>query len=86
MPFTDEQAALIADAFSEHSDDGTYYAAAAQYIDALAEYISLLNTRLNYSPTDAIEFVMSKYGGLITESENTNLAVFVQMQLEKLGG
>jgi len=35
---------------------------------------------------DSVAFVMDKYGAGITETDNANIAAFVAMRLEAIGG
>jgi hypothetical protein len=80
-PLSEEQMALVSAALAEHRKDGTYYAAAGEWIAALAEYVSILSTDLGYSLDDSTAVVMEKYGISITWTGNVPLAEFVQLQL-----
>jgi hypothetical protein len=80
-PLSEEQMALISAALAEHSEDETYYAAAGKWINALAEYVSILSTDLGYGPDDSTAVVMEKYGMAITWTGNVTLSEFVQLQL-----
>jgi filamentous hemagglutinin family protein len=79
-PPSEEQMALIAAAFAEHTDDGTPYAAAGQWMDALAEYGSILTSEVGYSAEDSVA-VVDKYLAPITEAGNPALTAFVQASL-----
>ena len=78
--------ALIAAAFSEHRDDGTYYAAAGQWVDALVEYVGILITEMGWSADEAIALVMDKYGAPIIWSDEASLTAYVAARLAALGG
>ena len=82
-PLSEEQMALISAALAEHSEDETYYAAAGEWIDALAEYVSILSTDLGYGQDDSTAVVMEKYGMAITWTGNVTLSEFVQLQASK---
>jgi hypothetical protein len=86
MPPSDEQSAIIGQAFSEHVNDGTHYAAAGQWLDALSEYVGVLNTEIGWSADESVAFVMGKYGTGITEGGDVSVTAFIQMHLEGLGG
>ena len=84
-PPTAEQMALIASSFSEHVGDGSYYADAGEWIDALAEYVGILNTEMGFAAEDAAGFV-AKYVTPVTEAGNESLTAFVEARLAALGG
>jgi hypothetical protein len=86
MPPSGEQMDSIATALALHSNDGTHYAVAGQWLDALTEYVEILNTEIGWSRGESISFVMGKYGSPITEAGNINVVAFVQMHLESSGG
>ena len=74
-PVSEEQMALIAAAFADHTGDGTYYAAAGQWLDALVKYVSILTNEMGFSAEDAAAFVMDKYGAAINDSDDASLLV-----------
>jgi len=82
LPPSPEQLALIAQAFELHSDDGTHYATAGQWLDALTEYVSILNSAIGWSMDESVAFVMGKYGAPITQAGQISVVAFVQMHLE----
>ena len=82
MPPSPEQFASIAQAFAQHTNDGTHYAAAGQWLDALTEYVAILNTEIGWSTDESIAFVMGKYGTAITEAGDVSVTAFIQMHLE----
>jgi filamentous hemagglutinin family protein len=85
-PPSDEQMDSIAEVFAQHSNDGTHYAAAGQWLDALSEYVAILNSEIGWPADESIAFVMGKYGTAITEAGEVSVAAFVQIHLEGLGG
>jgi hypothetical protein len=93
VPPTPEQSTMIAQSFADHAGDGTHYALAGQWMNALTEYVSTINT--DFGGTVRIEregkteeltanqFVMEKYGSEVGDTT----AMFVQTYLEEtLGG
>lgn len=82
MPPSPEQFALIVQAFEQHGNDGTHYATAKQWLDALAEYMLILNSEVGWSLDECVTFVMGKYSSPLTESGSINAAVFIQLYLE----
>ena len=53
-------------------------------MDALTEYVTILNTDIGWSEDKSIEFVMGKYGTTITEAGEVRVIAFIQMHLEGL--
>ena len=82
MPPSPEQFASISQAFAQHTNDGTHYAAAGQWLDALTEYVTILNTDIGWSADESIAFVMGKYGTAITDAGDVSVTAFIQMHLE----
>jgi hypothetical protein len=85
-PPTEEQLAMIAQSFADHAGDGTYYAAAGQWTNALKEYIGVLNSEIGWPDDRSVVFVMRKYGSSIRESSDLKTAMFVQTYLEQAFG
>ncbi len=86
VPPSPEQFASISQAFAVHVNDGTHYASAKEWLDALAEYTMLLISEIGWSPDDSVAFVMSKYGPTVTEAFDIGVVAFIQMHLEGLIG
>ena len=84
-PITPEQMTLIATAFAGHIDDGTHYATAGQWIDAVAEYVGIMNSEMGLSMADSVAFA-NKYAIPVTEGDNAALAAYVEARLAALGG
>ncbi|GAF92104.1 unnamed protein product, partial [marine sediment metagenome] len=85
-PPSEEEMALIAEELSNHVGDGTYYAAAGEWIDALVAYVGVLTDEMGWSVDDAIAFVMENYGSPVTESGNAALMTYVEARLAIAGG
>ena len=81
-PFTPIMAAEIVTKVAEHVNDGTHYAAAAEYLDAFIEYIRILDDEMGSPMGDSMAFVMEKYGNNILEDDNSNIAAFLIIRLE----
>jgi hypothetical protein len=84
-PPSEEQMASIATAFADHVDDGTYYAAAGAWIDALVEYVGILTFEMGYSAEESTGYA-NKYIGPVTDTGNASLTAYVQARLAALGG
>ena len=84
-PPSPEQMTSIAAALAEHVGDGTYYASAGQWIDAIVAYIGIMNTEMGYSAADSVAFA-EKYLMPVTETGNAALTAYVQARLAALGG
>jgi len=86
LPPSPEQFASIGQAFTLHHNDGTHYASAKQWLDALGEYTMLLISEIGWSSDDSVAFVMGKYGPTVTEAGNISVIAFIQMHLEDFAG
>jgi hypothetical protein len=84
-PPSPEQMTSIAAALAEHVGDGTHYAAAGQWIDALVAYVGIMNAEMGYSASDSVAFAQ-KHLTPITEAGNAALTAYVQARLAALGG
>ncbi|MHC4083621.1 MAG: hypothetical protein ACYSWZ_02340 [Planctomycetota bacterium] len=79
-PVSEEQMTLIAAALADHTGDGTYYAAAGQWLDALVKYVSLLVNDMGFSAEDATALVMDKYGASISDDASL-LVAYIEANL-----
>ncbi len=84
-PPSDEQMAMIASTFAEHTGDATYYADAGAWIDALAQYVGIMNSELGFTTTESMAFV-GKYITPVTGTGNASLISYVEGRLSVLGG
>jgi filamentous hemagglutinin family protein len=84
-PFTPEMATSVAMAF-EGAAEGSQYASAMEFVDAFVRYVTILETQLGQPVEDSVAFVMDKYGAGVTDSDNANIAAYVAMRLEAVGG
>jgi filamentous hemagglutinin family protein len=84
-PPSEEQMTSIATAFADHTGDGTHYAAAGQWIDALSQYVSILTAELGYAADESAEFA-DKYVGGVRDMGNESLTAYVEARLAELGG
>jgi hypothetical protein len=85
-PISEEQMASIGQALALHSDDGTYYAAAGQWLDTLVEYIGILNSEIGWSMADSAAFVTTKYVAPATADVDATVVAYVEARLAALGG
>jgi hypothetical protein len=83
-PPTEEQMASIADAIARNSDPENAYTTAGAYLDALAEYVAVLNRELDLSGQESVEFVTTKYAGQLAETGNIGVAAYVAAVLADL--
>jgi len=82
-PIAPEQMTLIASAVT-NAATGTRYAAAGQWLDSLAQYVSIMRTELGFSASDSVSFV-SKYVNAVTGGGNPALTAYLQARLAQLG-
>ena len=85
-PMSEEQMASISQALALHTGDETHYAAAGEWMDALVEYIGILNSEIGWSTADSVAFVTDKYVGPATADADATVVAFVETQLAALGG
>jgi hypothetical protein len=83
-PPSEEQMAMIATAL-KNPQEGTRYALAAQWLDALAEYVNILHGDLKV-PADESAAFAAKYTAPVTGGDNVAVAAYVQARLATLGG
>ena len=85
-PPTEEQMASIADAIANDIEGNSQYAAAGEYLDALAKYVGLLTSEMGFSADESIQFATDNYVGQLAEGENMGVAAYVAARLAALGG
>jgi hypothetical protein len=83
-PPSEEQMAMIATAMN-NPQEGSRYALAAQWLDALAQYVNILHKDFNLPTNESMAFA-AKYTTPVTSSGNTAMAAYVQAKLAGLGG
>jgi len=87
VPFTPELTGSIATAFAAHVDNINMpqYATALEYIDAFTGYVAVMN-ELDAPVEDPVAFVMGKYGAPVKQSDNANIAAYLETHLAAFGG
>jgi hypothetical protein len=85
-PPTEEQMASIADAIANDIEGNVQYAAAGEYLDALAKYVGILSNQLDFTTDEAVQFATNNYVDNLVESENVGVAAYVAARLAALGG
>ncbi len=80
-PLSEEQNAAITVAIAGGTEGNIEYALAKEYLDALADYVTILNNEMNLSMADSTEFVLNKYVEPLIENENIGLATFLTSKL-----
>jgi hypothetical protein len=83
-PPSEEQMAMI-EVKLQNPQEGTQYAMAAEWLNALADYIKILHSDLQL-PTDESMAFAAKYTTPATSSDNTAMAAYVQAKLAGMGG
>jgi filamentous hemagglutinin family protein len=83
-PPSEEQMAMIA-AVMNNPQEGSQYALAAQWLDALTNYVNILNKDLKLPMDESLAFAQ-KYTSPAVNSDNAALASYVQARLMSLGG
>jgi filamentous hemagglutinin family protein len=85
-PPTEEQMASIADAIANDVEGNVQYAAAGEYLDALAKYVGILTSEMGYSADQAVQLATDNYVQKLAEGENMGVATYVASRLAALGG
>ncbi|MFC1794984.1 Ig-like domain-containing protein, partial [Planctomycetota bacterium] len=85
-PPTEEQMASIADVIANDIEGNVQYAAAGEYLDALAKYVRILNSGLGFSADESVQFATNNYVEKLVEDENVGVAAYVAARLAALGG
>jgi hypothetical protein len=78
--------ASIADAITFNVGPEKYYADAGNYLDALAEYVGILNSDMDFTAAESITFVAGKYIVPLADGQSVNLSAFIGIRLAALGG
>jgi hypothetical protein len=84
QPPDETQMAAIAQGLSDRAGSSTEYALAKQWLDDLSEYVGILISDIHRPGDQAVQTVMSKYGGFLDEEFRT--AMFVQWYLGRSFG
>ncbi len=84
LPPSPEMMTSIIAAFDAHTNDGTHYASAAQWVEAMTEYVIILNSDIGWDMDKSVAFIMRKYGSGITEGGQVSVIAFVQIHLENI--
>ena len=85
-PPTEEQMASIAGAIANDIEGNRQYAAAGEYLDALAKYVGVLNSEMGFSADESVQFATNNYVEKLVEDENMGVAAYVAASLAALGG
>jgi filamentous hemagglutinin family protein len=85
-PPTEEQMASIAEALARNAGADNQYATAGEYLDALADYVSILNSEMGLSAQEAVQFASDKYGTRLAQSGNAAVTAYVTARLAALAG
>ena len=85
-PPSPEQMASIADAIAYNVGSEKYYADAGNYLDALVEYVGILNNDMDFTADESITFVAGKYIVPLADGQSVNLSAFIGIRLAALGG
>ncbi len=84
-PPSEEQMTSIANALAQNVGAANQYATAGEYIDALANYVGVLNSQMGFTTDEAIQLVTDKYVGPLGQSQNAGLSAYVAARLAALG-
>jgi hypothetical protein len=83
-PPTEEEMASIANAIASNTDADSHYGVAEEYLNALAEYISILNSEMGFSMNEAVGFVTANYVDRLAVRGSLSVAAYVKARLAEL--
>jgi len=78
--------ASIAGTITNNIEGNTQYAAAGEYLDALAKYVGILNSEMGFSADESIQFATDNYVQKLVDGENVGVAAYVAARLAAMGG
>jgi hypothetical protein len=78
--------ASIAYAIANDIEGNVQYAAAGEYLDALAKYVGILNSEMGFTADEAVQFATDNYVEQLVEAEDLGVAAYVAARLSVLGG
>jgi filamentous hemagglutinin family protein len=84
-PPTEEQMASIANAIANDIEGNIQYAAAGEYLDALAKYVGVLG-EMGFTTDQALQFATDHYVDNLVEAEEVGVAAYVASSLAAMGG
>jgi hypothetical protein len=77
--------ASIADAIANDVEGNIQYAAAGEYLDALAKYVGVIG-EMGFTADEAVQFATDNYIDGLVEAENVGVAAYVAARLAVLAG
>ena len=83
-PPSEEQMTSIANALAQNAGANNQYAAAGKYVDALAQYVSVLNSQMGFTTDQAVQLATDKYVGPLGQTQNAGVAAYVAARLAAL--
>jgi hypothetical protein len=83
QPISEELIATISQVLAQHrgTDDGTPYARAVQWLDALVTYVGILTNEMGWPAEHSVAFAMDKYGRNLRENGDAIVVAYVHTQL-----
>ncbi len=85
-PPTEEQMASIAQAIARNAGAENHYAAAGEYLDALADYVGILSSEMGLSVEESVQFATEKYGARLAERGDSAVTAYVAARLAAMAG
>ena len=83
--YSNRNKANIVAGIASHTNDDTQYAAAGQWLDAMAQYVGILNNELGYSKAESVAMA-GKYIAPATAKGNAALTAYIEARVAALGG
>jgi filamentous hemagglutinin family protein len=83
-PLSPEQMATASQTMALHVNDGTAYASAKEYVDALAAYVGILQSEVGLNQADALALATGRYGSPANSSDAVK--AFIAQQLAQKAG
>gem|GEM_PF-5189390 len=83
-PLSPEQMAAVTQTLAMHANDGTAYAAAGEWLDALATYVGIVKSEIGLTEADALAIATARYG--TPENANDAVKAFIAQRLAEMAG
>jgi hypothetical protein len=80
-PLSEEQEALIAAEIGSKRQTNEQYALAGEYLDALTNYVGILNSAMGFSREESMKYAKDNYVVQLAEGENIVVARFIEVTL-----
>lgn len=86
MTPTEEQMAFVVNAIANNTESNNDYDVAGQYLEALIEYVDILDREVGLPTNKAIELVTARYVNRLGQGNNVRIMPFITARLSAMRG